>query len=322
VSIYFYELWYYIDFFVVYNLGPAMHDLNYHHLLYFHVVAREGSIARANRVLGLTQTTISGQLRTLERALGERLFERRGRNLVLTEMGHVAQRYTEEIFALGEELVDTLRGRPSSGPMRFAVGVSDALPKITTYRLLAPALALREPLRPVLRTGKTDQLVAELSTHALDLVLTDQPLAPGTKVRAFSHLLGECGVTVFATQAYAERYRRQFPARLDGAPFLLPTPNTALRRSLDQWFDSAGIRPRIVAEVEDMALLQVLGQQGLGLFAAPSVVEREIRRQYEVRVVGRPAKVRERFYGISMDRKLRHPAVLAISEEARGRLFR
>lgn len=298
-----------------------MAELNYHHLYYFHIVAREGSIARATQVLGLAQPTISAQLRALERTMGERLFERRGRGLVLTDMGHVARRYADDIFALGGELVETLQGRPSAGPIRFAVGVSDALPKITTYRLLAPALKLRDQLRPVFRTGKTELLLADLAIHALDLVLTDQPLAPGATVRAFSHLLGECGVTIFGTRANAEKYRRQFPARLDAAPFLLPTPSTALRRSLDQWFDAAGIRPRIVAEVEDMALLQVLGQQGLGLFAAPSVVEREIRKQYGVHVVGRPPAVRERFYGISVDRKLRHPAVVAISEEARARLF-
>ena len=298
-----------------------MTELNYHHLYYFYVVAREGSIARATRVLGLAQPTVSGQIRTLERALGERLFQRSGRNLVLSETGHVAFRYAEEIFALGGELVATLQGRPTSGPLRFAVGVSDALPKITTYRLLAPAMALKAPVRPVLRTGKTEQLLADLAIHALDLVLTDQPLAPGSKVRAFSHLLGECGVTVFATHAQADRYRRDFPALLDGAPFLLPTPNTALRRSLDQWFDSVGVRPHIAAEVEDGALLQVLGQEGMGLFAAPSVVEGEIRRRYGVRVVGRPGTVRERFYAISMDRKLKHPAVVAMSEGARTKLF-
>jgi len=295
--------------------------LNYHHLLYFYVVAREGSIARATTVLDLTQPTISGQLRTLEQALGEKLFERRGRNLVLTETGHVIYRYAEEIFSLGDELMRTLQGQPTSGPLRFAVGISDSLPKITTHRLLAPALALQAPMRLLLRIGKTDQLLADLSIHALDLVLADTPISPGVKVRAFNHLLGECDVTVFTTAAQADKYRRNFPRSLHDAPFLLPTQGTALRRSLEQWFEAENIHPAVAAEVEDMALLQVLGQEGLGLFAAPTVVEDEIRRQYRVEAVGRIAAVRERFYAISIDRKLKHPAVLAISKAAKSSLF-
>jgi len=295
--------------------------LNYHHLLYFYVVAREGSIARATTVLGLTQPTISGQLRTLERAVGEKLFERRGRNLVLTETGHVIYRYAEEIFSLGDELMRTLQGQPTSGPLRFAVGISDSLPKLTTYRLLAPALALQTPMRLLLRIGKTDQLLADLSIHALDLVLADTPINPGVKVRAFNHLLGECDVTVFATAALADKYGRHFPRSLQNAPFLLPTQGTALRRSLEQWFEAENIHPAVAAEVEDMALLQVLGQEGLGLFAAPTVVEDEIRRQYRVAPIGRIEAVRERFYAISIDRKLKHPAVLAISKAAKGSLF-
>jgi LysR family transcriptional activator of nhaA len=296
-------------------------QLNYHHLLYFYVVAREGSIARATTVLDLTQPTISGQLRTLEQALGEKLFERRGRNLVLTETGHVIYRYAEEIFSLGDELLRTLQGQPTSGPLRFAVGISDSLPKLTTYRLLAPALALQTPMRLLLRIGKTDQLLADLSIHALDLVLSDAPINPGVKVRAFNHLLGECDVTVFATAANAEKYRRNFPHSLQDAPFLLPTQGTALRRSLEQWFEAENIHPTVAAEVEDVALLQVLGQEGVGLFAAPTVVEDEIKRQYGVRPVGRIAAVKERFYAISIDRKLKHPAVLAISKAAKGELF-
>ncbi len=298
-----------------------MQHLNYHHLLYFYVVAREGSIARATTVLDLTQPTISGQLRTLEQALGEKLFERRGRNLVLTETGHVIYRYAEEIFSLGDELMRTLQGQPTSGPLRFAVGISDSLPKLTTYRLLAPALSLPAPMRLLLRIGKTDQLLADLSIHALDLVLSDTPISPGVKVRAFNHLLGECDVTVFATAAQAETYRHNFPRSLHDAPFLLPTQGTALRRSLEQWFEAEHIHPAVAAEVEDAALLQVLGQEGLGLFAAPTVVEEEIRRQYRVQPVGRIAAVRERFYAISIDRKLKHPAVLAISKAAKGTLF-
>jgi LysR family transcriptional activator of nhaA len=300
----------------------SLNALNFQHLLYFWTVAREGSVARATRVLHLAQPTISGQIKVLERSLGERLFERQGRGLALTEVGQVVFRYADEMFAIGRELQETLAGLPVAGrPVRFAVGVSDSLPKLTTHRLLEPALGLDERPRLVLRIGKTDALLAELATHALDLVLADAPAGAGA-VRAFNHLLGESSVTVFATAELAARHRRGFPQSLQDAPFVLQTPNTALRRSLDQWFADAGIHPTPVAEVEDVALLQVLGGAGLGLFAAPTVVEAEIRRAYQVRVVGRLPEVRERFYAISVERKLTHPAVLAIRDAARQLLFR
>jgi LysR family transcriptional activator of nhaA len=298
-----------------------MPSLKYHQLYYFWVVAREGSIARATRKLHLAQPTISGQLRALERTMGERLFAKSGRNLVLTEMGHVVLRYADEIFSLGREMMDTVQGRPTGRPLRFAVGISDALPKLTTFRLIRPALELPDPFRLVFRIDKTERLLADLAIHALDLVLADVPAPPTVKVRAFSHVLGESGVTVFGTEALAAGFRENFPRSLDGAPFLLQTENTALRRSLDGWFAEEGIAPRIVAEVEDVALLQVLGQQGMGLFAAPSVVEAEVRSAYGVGTVGRLERVRERFYAISVERRLTHPAVLAISEAARTGLF-
>ena len=295
--------------------------LNYHHLQYFAVVAKEGSIARAARRLGVSQPTISAQLRELQRTLGEPLVERKGRGLVLTEMGQLAARYADEIFSLGTELFDTMRGRPATGPGRFTVGISDSLPKLTTFRLLQPALALPQASRLVLRIDKTERLLADLVTHGLDLVLADQPVPPSVKARAYNHLLGECGVTVFATPGVAPRYRRHFPRSLIHAPFVVPTENTALRRSLDQWFATTQIRPRIVAEVEDAAMLQVLGQQGMGLFAAPSVVESAIRQSYGVHVVGRIDAVRERFYAITVERKLKHPAAVAILETARSETF-
>lgn len=209
------------------------------------------------------------------------------------------------------------RGRPP----RFAVGISDALPKLTTYRLVAPALAVDVPLRPVLRVGKTDALLGDLAAHKLDLVLADQPLPPQLGIRAFNHLLGETAVTVFGTDALVGPVRRRFPHSLNGAPLLMPTPNTALRRSLDSFFETEDIHPLVVAEVEDVALLQVLGQEGMGLFAAPSVVEAEIRRAYGVRVAGRLPAVRERFYAIATERRLTHPAVVALREAARKELL-
>lgn len=295
--------------------------LNYHHLYYFWVVAREGSIARATRVLHLTQPTISGQLRTLERQVGHPLFERRGRKLVLTETGEMMLRYADEIFAIGSELEATIRGQPAGRPLRFAVGISDALPKLTTWRLLAPALAIDVPLRPILRVGKVESLLADLASHKLDLVLADQPVPSGHAIRAFNHLLGDTGVTVFGGEKLVAPVKRRFPRSLDGAPMIMPTSNTALRRSLDAFFTGEEIEPRVVAEVEDVALLQVMGREGAGLFAAPTVVEAEICRAYQVRVAGRLPTVRERFYAISSDRRLTHPAVMALRESAREDLL-
>ena len=298
-----------------------MPAINYQHLQYFWVVAREGSIARATKVLELTQPTISVQIHALERALGEQLFARRGRNLVLTDVGQTVYRYADEIFSLGKELSDALEGRPSDRPLRFAVGVSDSLPKLTAFRLLEPALTLRAPaLHVIIRTDKVDRLLAELSIHALDLVLSDTPVAPTLKLRAFSHPLGESTVTVFGTEALARKYRRGFPRSLDGAPFLLHGEGSALRRSFEQWCAAQGIRPASVAEIDDVAILQVFGQEGLGLFAAPTVVEAFLRRQYGVHVVGRLPQVKERFFAISGDRKYQHPGIVAISDAARDTL--
>ena len=296
-------------------------SLNYRHLLYFWTVAREGSIARASKVLHVTQPAISAQLRKLEEQLGEPLFAKAGRGLKLTDAGRTAMEYADEIFSLGRELSETLRGRPTGKPMRLTVGVTDAFPKLLAYRLLAPALKMEPPTHLVVHDDRPDRLFAELSIHQVDLVLTDSPLPPTSPVRAFNHLLGECGITIFGAPALAETYAPGFPRSLDGAPVLLPTEGTTLRRSLAQWFDNHGVRPRVVAEVGDSALLKTFGQAGMALFAGPSAIEPEIRRQYGVSVVGRAEEVRERFYAISVERRLKHPAVLAISQAARESLF-
>lgn len=295
--------------------------LNYHHLYYFWTVAREGSIARATQKLHLTQPTISAQLRALEDNLGEKLFHRTGRRLVLTEMGQVVYRYAEEIFTLGRELQDVIAGRPSGRPIRFSVGIADQVPKLLSHRLLAPALGLAEPVQLLCREGKPDRLFADLTTHSLDLVLTDAPLTADTKVRAFNHLLGETDVAVYGVAPLAEKHRRGFPRSLDGAPFLLPTEGTALRRSLEEFFDRERIRPVIVAEFSDSALLKVFGMGGLGLFAVPTAIHDDVRRQYSVKALGTLDGVRESYYAVTIERRLRHPAVLAISEAARNRLF-
>jgi LysR family transcriptional activator of nhaA len=298
-----------------------MEWLNYHHLLYFWTVARHGSVSAASHELRLAQPTVSGQLRMLEDALGEKLFHRIGRRMVLTDMGRTVFRYADEIFTLGRELIDVVKGRPTGRPVRLVVGVADAVSKLIAYRLLQPALQLPEPVRIVCREDRPERLLAELSVHGLDLVLSDAPVGPAVNVRAFNHLLGECGVGFFAAPKLAQRLSGRFPESLHGVPMLLPTETTALRRALDQWFEAQGIRPQVVSEFEDSALLKVFGQQGLGVFPAPSAIEAEVRRQYGVRLVGTTTAVRERFYAISVERRLKNPAVVAICDAARATLF-
>ena len=298
-----------------------MEWLNYHHLHYFWVVAKEGTIAAACEKLHVAQPTISAQLRSLEKSLGEKLFKRVGRSLVLTETGRTVYRYADEIFPLGGELLDTLRGRPTGNPLRFRVGVADVLPKLVAHRLLEPALKLPETIQLVCHESTPAELLARLAIHELDLILSDGPIGPDVRVRAFNHLLGECGIAIFGSKELAAAHRRRFPRSLDGAPFLMPASNTSLRRSLDFWFDSEDIRPSVVGEFDDDALLKVFGQAGAGLFAAPGVIEKEICRQYGVRIVGRVESVRERFYAISVERKVKHPAVIAIAHAAREKLF-
>lgn len=297
-----------------------MEWLNYHHLFYFWNVARLGSVSRAGEELRLTQATISAQLKSLEHALGEKLLRKSGRHLILTDMGKVVFRYAEEIFALGRELTGALRGRTEGRSARLSVGIVDILPKLVAYQLIEPALGLKQSYRIICREGTNNELLPALAVHDLDVVLTDAPSDPAMNVKAFNHLLGECGLTLFGVAKLADTYRRGFPQSLDGAPFLMPTANTTLRRSLEQWFDAENIRPVIIAEFEDSALMMVFGARGIGLFVAPSVISGEIQREYEVKALGRVGNVRERFYAISLDRKLKHPAVVAISEAARIRL--
>jgi len=297
-----------------------MEWLNYHHLFYFWNVARCGSVSRAGEELRLTQATVSAQVKSLELAIGEKLFRKSGRHLTLTDMGKIVFRYAEEIFSLGRELTGALKGRAGGRVARLTVGVADVLPKLVAYKLIEPALAFKESYRIICREGGNGDLLSSLAVHDLDVVLTDAPIDPAVNVKAFNHLLGECGLILFATQKLVNAYRRGFPQSLDGAPFLLPTHNTTVRRSLDQWFDSEKIRPMIIAEFEDSALLKVFGARGLGLFVAPSIISAEMQREYDVKTLGRVGNIRERFYAISLDRKLKHPAVVAISEAARVRL--
>lgn len=298
-----------------------MEWLNYHHLHYFWYTARNESISRASEHLRLAPSTISAQVAKLEDMLGGKLFHRVGRNLELTEMGRIVYRYADEIFALGQELLDTVKGRPVSGPLRLNVGIVDSLPKLVVRKLLEPAMNLPESIRIVCHEGKDAQLLAELSVHGLDIVLTDTPVKPGLSVKAYSHLLGDCGVSFFATRQLAARLRGDFPKSLDGMPMLLPSPMSALRGALDQWFDSISIRPVVVGEFDDQALLKTFGQAGDGIFATPTVIDEEVQRQHNVVIVGRSNVVREQFYAISVERIIKHPAVAAIQKEASKSIF-
>lgn len=291
--------------------------LNYHHLLYFYTIAREGSVTKAAEVLRLAQPTLSGQVRKLEEALDEKLFEREGRGLALTDVGHMVYRYADDIFSLGRELVDALRGRPTNRPARVLVGVADVVPKLICHRLLSVALEMEEPVQLTIHEGKTDDLLAALAVQQYDMVLTDLPLGPQARIKAFNHSLGSCGVGFFGQRALARRLREDFPRCLDDIPMLLPTTNTALRYALDQWFESLDVRPRIVAEFEDTALMKVFGQHGTGVFPAPIVVADEIQAMHGVRLIGQTNEVLERFYAITVERRITHPAVARIAEAAR-----
>jgi len=295
--------------------------VNYHHLLYFWLVVREGSLARASAELRLAPSTVSKQLHQLEDVLGHALFTKSGRRLVLTESGRVVFRYADEIFGLGREMLDTLRDRPVGKPLRVTVGIADVVPKLVAERVLAPALTLAGPLRLICREDKPERLLADLAIHEFDVILTDAPANPSVKVRAFNHLLGESEIGFFGRRDLAGKYRRGFPASLTGAPMLLPTENTVLRRSLEGWLEAKGIRPDIVGELEDSALLQVFGMRGVGVFPASMVVAREVEAQYRVRFIARVPEVSERLYAVTVERRIKHPAVAAICEAAKSILF-
>lgn len=295
--------------------------VNYHHLLYFWVVAREGGLVPAGKVLRLSHPTLSAQIHSLEDQLGEKLFTKVGRKLVLSDVGRVVFRYADEIFTLGREMLDTVKGRSTGQPLRVDVGVVDAVPKLVVRRLLQPALSLPEPVKLVCYENSYEKLLASLAQHSLDIVIADSPVPSGSSVRAFNHLLGETGVTFFGVSSFASTFKRGFPRSLDGAPMVLPAENTMLRRALNQWFDRQGVKPRVMAEFEDSALLKVFGADGVGIFAAPTVVQKEVCRQYGVSVLGHAHEVKERFYAVSVERRLKHPAVVAISDVARQELF-
>jgi len=294
--------------------------LNYHHLHYFWTVARTGSITRASQELRLAQPTISNQLKTLEAALGVKLLERQGRRLVLTDVGRTVQRYADDIFRTGRELQLAVRGLPTGQRVRLVVGVADVIPKRVAALLLQPAVEAVTDLALVCREGPLPQLLAALALHEIDVVLADVPAGEGVKVRAYSHELGSCGMTFLAAPRLAH-LRKGFPRSLDGQPVLLPSESTALRRELDAWLAARGIHPVLAGEFDDGALMKAFGERGMGVFAVPRVIEAEVRAAHGVALVGRAEEARAHFFAITVERRLRHPAVAALAQVARGQIF-
>ena len=297
-----------------------MEWLNYHHLYYFWTVARAGSIARASEELRLAQPTISNQLKTLEGSLGVKLFERQGRRLVLTDVGRTVLRYADDIFRTGRELQRAVKGLPTGQRLRLVAGVADVIPKRMAALLLQPAVEAFPDLTLVCREGPLPQLLGALALHELDVVVTDVPASEDVKVKAFNHRLGDCGLSFFAAPKLSG-LRKGFPRSLHGAPALLPSEGTALRRGIDAWLAARDIVPTIAGEFDDSALMKAFGARGLGFFAAPAVLEAEVRDRYGVTVLGRAEDVRETFYAVTVERRLRHPAVVAIAEAARDEIF-
>lgn len=298
-----------------------MRHLNYNHLQYFWSVAREGSVVKAAEHLHLTPQTISGQLKLLEESVGQPLFDRVGRRLVLSEMGHIVMEYADEIFSIGAELGQVVRGQKSVGQPILSVGMVSSMPKLIAERIVAPSILSAEPVRIRCHEASLEQLLSELAVHRLDIVLSDQPMPQGLSLRAFNHRLGESGLAFFSQRRAARTYKAKFPHSLNDAPMLLPSQHSALRRRLDEWFDSNDIVPKIVGEFDDSALLKAFGEAGAGLFAAPSVIEQEICKMYSMSVIGRTDAVKEQFYAISPERRIKHPSVVRITESARSDLF-
>ena len=298
-----------------------MARLNYRHLEYFWQVAREGGVTAASRVLHVGQPAISSQIRKLERALGEDLFDRSGRTMVLTEVGRVVYGYADDIFSMGRDLKDAVEGLPGKGPVRLTVGVVDSLPKLMAHRLVMPALSLFEHLRLELTSGLPDGLFAALAVHNLDLVLSDSPLPTAVDVKAYNHFLGDCQVVLMGSPDVASRYREGFPESLDDGPILMPGFHSNLRRHLLRWYRDHGLEPRVVAEINDSAVLKVFGQRGRGMFAVPTAVEADVVRQYDVERIAVLEGVKEEYYAISVERRIRNPAVAAITGAARAGLF-
>ena len=295
--------------------------INYKHLHYFWTVAHEGSIARASERLHITPQTISGQLSLLEASLGNDLFRRSGRQLELTETGRLVLRYADDIFGLGTELRDVLRGAPAEGPIDFIVSATSMLPKTIVYKIIEPALQLSEDIALTCREGAFEAILAELAIHKVDIVLSDVPLTTAFRVKAYNHLLGDCGLSFFASPRLARRLKGAFPQCLNGVPMLLPTEQNGIRRLFDQWITNQEVYPSLKAQFDDSALVKSFGSAGEGVFFMPQIIETEVCENFGVKVIGSTEDIKQAFYAISAERRVRHPAVAAICDYARDEIF-
>jgi len=302
-------------------MNKKMEQLNYHHLRLFWAVAKEGNLTRAASNLSLTPQTVSTQIRNFEDFLGERLFDRVGRGMILTDAGILALSYAEGIFSTGQEFLETLRGQPTGRPLKLIIGITDVLPKLVAHRIIMPALRLEQAIQMICREGTAEELLADLIDHKIDVVLSDAPVPAKLKMPVYGHMLGSCGVTFMGSKALAKKLKNDFPYSLSGAPILLPNKNSVLRRELDAWFNIREIQPNIIGEFDDSALLKVFGQAGEGVFVTPTVIADEVMRQYQVQFIGKTDDVKEFFYAISAERKVVHPAVMAICSNARSDFF-
>ena len=302
---------------------PRMDWLNYHHLLYFWTAAKEGGLRQAAEKLHVSQPSISTQIRRLEEALGVKLFSRRGRSRVLTQAGQLAFDYAESIFSLGAEFLNTVKLQDPSRQraIRLTIGVEDSFPKFLSYEILKPVMGLNPPVQLVCREGKSEDLLAELAIHRLDAVLSDEPATASFKIKVFSHLLGESSVAICATPKLARGLRKGFPKSLHGAPALLPTSNTTLRRALDEWFHFVGIQPHVVAEFEDGALMKIAAADGQGFIPVPTVAMSEGIARFGLERVGQTSKCSDRFFLVTSERRSAHPAITLITEHARSLVF-
>jgi LysR family transcriptional activator of nhaA len=298
-----------------------MATINFKHLRYFWTVAKSGSIARASSQLHVTPQSISSQLAELEEALGTGLFRRVGRGLEMTDIARRIVSYAEEIFALEAELLAVVRDQGSRTALPFRIGIADSVPKSLTYRVVEPALHMAEPVRLFCKEGRLVSLLADLSVHRLDMVIADRVMPPDLKVRAYNHLLGSSDVTVFGAEALLQTLQGTFPSAVDNAPFLLPGEEVAIRPALDRWFEAQRVHPRIVGEFDDSAMLKAFGQGGAGLFVAPTAIADYVRRQYDVRALGRIDSVVEQLYAITTERRMQHPGALAVSQAASREVF-
>ena len=297
-------------------------SFNYKHLRYFWSVAHEGSIAKASEKLHITPQTISGQLSLLEEKIGNPLFQKEGRGLRLTDTGRLVLRYADEIFELGNELNDVLRGVPTVGPAEFIVSASSGLPKTIVHKIIEPALHLDQEVSITCLQGPVDTILADLAVHKVDLVLSDTPVTGAFSVKAYNHLLGESGITFFASPMIAKRYKKNFPWSLNNAPLLVPTKQNEIRKEIDYWLNEQNIHPVIVGQFDDSALLKSFGQSGLGIFFMSSAIEDEICETFNVRSIGSLHHIQQKYYAISAERRVRHPAVAAICHTARASLFK